>query len=332
MTLASTRPGLLFILVAPAGAGKNALMSRVMERVGKLRQLPTATTRAMRDTEAQGREHLFVTVEEFQQMLADNLLLEHQIVHGNYYGIPRATVEQALDAGEDLIADIEYLGADYTRSQYPENVILIFIQPPSVKTLIERMRSRGDNEADICRRLLRVPQELAFAAQCDYLIVNEDIDEAAETLYGIVLAARSQREVTRLKAQTDSGAQLFASVSAAVVVHEDQVVWGHTPPYLPVVTPAQDEQPHIAALRAANEQLGLTLDEDDLVHLTPPKPNLVPPAGIDFMESDGDQPVVMMYVCRAESRFDLPEGWTWQPHTDMPLPPMIHEVLAASPT
>lgn len=332
MTHAYNRLGLLFILVAPAGAGKNALMNRVMSRVDGLRQLPTATTREIRPTEQQGREHLFVSQAEFKRMLENDELLEHQKVHRNYYGIPRSTVEAAMDAGEDLIADVDYLGAEYTRSQYPDNVILIFVQPPSVQTLIERMRERGDKEAEICRRLLRVPAELAFAPQCDYLIFNEDIDEAAEILYGIVIAARSAREVSRLRAAPDHKRHAFQSVSAAIVVHEDQIAWGPQAPFLPYASIGQDEAPHSAALRAVREQFGQTLEADRLVSLTSTGPEMIPPASVDFMESADGQQVVLLYICRADSRFDLPPGWAWLPQADVSLPQMARELLTTSPT
>lgn len=332
MTVAPNRLGLLFILVAPAGAGKNALMNRVMARVQGLRQLPTATTRPIRAGEQQGREHLYVTVDEFKDMLANDQLLEHQEVHGRYYGVPRATVEAAMDSGEDLIADIDYLGADYSRSQYPENVILIFVQPPSVQTLIERMRTRGDNEAEICRRLLRVPAEMAFATRCDYLIINEDIDEASETLYSVVNAARSHREVRRLRAQSASGHHAFVTYSAAVIVHEDFVAWREAGFHLPLTAVNGGEAPHVAALRAAHEAVNAELTPDDMIHLTPPKPDLVPPVSVDFMDSDDGQQVVLLYICRAASRFALPSGWSWKSQSDVTLPPMVLELLAKSPT
>ena len=333
MTVAPNRLGLFFILVAPAGAGKNALMNRVMARVGGLRQLPTATTRPQREGEEQGREHLFVSPDEFKHMLANDQLLEHQEVHGRYYGVPRSTVEAAMDSGEDLIADIDYLGAHYTRSQYPDNVVLIFVQPPSVQTLIQRMRNRGDNEAEICRRLLRVPAELAFATECDYLIVNEDIDAAAETLYGIVIAARSHREILRLRGLGDQPRHHpYDTMSAAIVVYEDQLAWGDNLPYLPLAPVGKNETPVAAALRAARETLGIALDGDSLIHLTPPKPDLVPPASVTFMDSDHGQQVVLLYICRVTSPVDLPPGWSWKPQAEAHLPQMIHDLLATSPT
>jgi guanylate kinase len=307
-------------------------MNRVMARVGGLRQLPTATTRPQREGEQQGREHLFVSVDEFKHMLANDQLLEHQEVHGRYYGVPRSTVEAALDAGEDLIADIDYLGAAYTRSQYPDNVILIFVQPPSVQTLIQRMRTRGDNEAEICRRLLRVPAELAFAAECDYLIVNEDIEEASETLYGVVIAARSHREIMRLRGLGDQPNQSYATLSAAVVVYEDQVAWGEQTPYLPLTPVSKHETPSEAALRTVKETLGIELGADNLVHLRPPKPDLVPPASVDFLDSTYGQQVVLLYICRVPAQVDLPSGWAWRPQTEARLPQMIHDVLASLPT
>ncbi len=115
--------GLLFVIVGPAGVGKNALMNSVLDRVSDLRQLPTATTRGIRPDEQAGREHLFVSVGEFQRMIADNELLENQEVHGNFYGVPRLTVEQAIAQEHDLIADIDVLGATALHNNFPDHTV-----------------------------------------------------------------------------------------------------------------------------------------------------------------------------------------------------------------
>jgi guanylate kinase len=198
--------GLLFILVGPGGVGKNSMINRVLEGIDNLQQLPTATTRPMRANEQQGREHIFVSLEEFQRMKANKQLLESQEVHpGRFYGIPKTTVESAIASEIDLIADIEIYGAEVLRTHYPENVILIFVTPRSIEDLERRMRERGDSQEEIKKRLDRVAIEMPYAPKCDYLIVNEDMDSAAEKLRSIIIAERCRRAILKLRAATLSG-------------------------------------------------------------------------------------------------------------------------------
>lgn len=198
--------GLLFMLVGPAGAGKNAIMNEVLRQLPDLRQLPTATTRPMRDTEQQGREHLFVSDAEFHQMDDRHELIEWQKVHNHLYGTPRRTIEHAMHEGRDLIADIEVLGANILHHEYPRNTVLVFVQPPSVDDLIKRMSIRGETQAEIDTRLKRVEMEMQFAPQCDYLITNyqNQLDESSAILYGIVLAERSKRALDQLRQKSVS--------------------------------------------------------------------------------------------------------------------------------
>ncbi|MBL8157035.1 MAG: guanylate kinase [Anaerolineae bacterium] len=196
--------GLLFILVGPPGVGKNAMMNSVLERITSLHQLPTATTRPIRSNEQEGREHLFVSTAEFQRMIDQGELIEWQVVHGHQYGTPRSTVQQAMETGQDLIADIEVLGATHLRSAFPENVILVFVQPPSVDELIHRMHNRGETEAEIQKRMQRVEMELRYAPECDYLITNDSIERASDILRGIILAEYSRRDLKRLRANSEA--------------------------------------------------------------------------------------------------------------------------------
>lgn len=193
--------GLLFVMVAPAGAGKNTLMNEVMARVDGLSQLATATTRPMRAGEQQGREHFFVSPDEFQRMIDDGDLLEYQVVHANLYGVLRVPVEQMIAAEQDKMADIDIKGAAALRAAYPDNTVLIFIQPPSRDALIERMHKRGESDDEIEKRLERVDMELNYAPECDYLILNDDVEHAADVLKAIIIAERSHRAVLKLRAQ-----------------------------------------------------------------------------------------------------------------------------------
>ncbi len=195
MTASTKYPGIVFTMVGPGGAGKNALMNEVMKRISELRQLPTATTRPKRPYEVEGREHIFVDNGEFTRMIQDNELLEWQEVHpGKFYGIPRQTVENALLAGDLLIADIEVVGADVLHRTYPENTVLVFVQPPSLEILETRMRERGETEAGIAERLDRAVRELPFAQRSDYIITNHDLQTAAEELYRLILQERDDRQ------------------------------------------------------------------------------------------------------------------------------------------
>ncbi|MBA3871346.1 MAG: guanylate kinase [Anaerolineae bacterium] len=198
--------GLLFVMVGPAGAGKNAIMNEVLRQLADLRQLPTATTRPIRDTEQQGREHQFVSEAEFQKMDERHELIESQTVHNHLYGTPRLTIENAMRDGQDLIADIEVLGATYLHNAYPHNTVLVFVQPPSVDDLIKRMSIRGETQDEIDRRLQRVEMEMQYAPQCDYLITNyqDQLKQSSATLLGIVLAERSRRSLEKLRLKTTS--------------------------------------------------------------------------------------------------------------------------------
>lgn len=179
-------PGLIIVMIGPGGAGKNAIMKALISQRPELRQLATATTRQMRGDEAQGREHVFVSPAEFARMIAKGELLEHQeVTPGKFYGIPRRTVQEALKAGAVRIADIDVLGAKILSEAYRENVVQIYVTVPGgeisaqLRVLRERMQSRADPNTDICERLERAKcLELPYQAECDYVVVNDELSRA----------------------------------------------------------------------------------------------------------------------------------------------------------
>jgi len=181
--------GVLFVLVGPGGVGKNAVMGKVEERV-PIEQLPTATTRAPRPGEVEGVHHFFVSVEEFKRMIAANELIEYQEVYpGKYYGTPRKALERALEQGKTLIADIDMYGARALKHTFPFNVILIFVEPPGMETLEERLRQRqGITEQEIRARIQRAPMEMDFARECDYRVVNDDLEKCVAAVISIIQA------------------------------------------------------------------------------------------------------------------------------------------------
>jgi guanylate kinase len=186
------------MLVGPSGVGKNEIMKQILKRFSVVNQLATATTRPMRETEQQGREHLFVSLEDFNAMIAKGDLVEYQEVYrGSYYGTPRGTTQAAFDAHRALIADIEVLGAKAIKAAFPGNVVSIFVAPPSLESLERRLRQRGRmDEAEIQRRLERAPFELKYAEECDHRVINPDaaIESAVQEVSEIVLKELTRRQ------------------------------------------------------------------------------------------------------------------------------------------
>ena len=205
-----TISGMLFVLVGPGGVGKNAMMHRVEATLEFVNQFPTATTRPPRGNEEEGIHHLFKSVEEFRQMIANGELLEYQEVTTNrFYGIPRDALENRLEAGATMIADIEVNGARILKDNYPHNIVLIFIKPPGdtldaqLEVLEQRMIERKDKAEVIRERLDRaVELELQFQDECDYVIVNDDLELATQKLLGVI-----QQELQKHR-QTESLNQL----------------------------------------------------------------------------------------------------------------------------
>src|SRR5262249_18271204 len=148
----------------PAGVGKNTIMKEVLQRVPQLHQMPTATTRAPRPGEKEGREHYFVSLDKFREMLADHDLIEYQEVYpGLFYGTPRQQLEAALNRGDKLIADIEITGGGELKKAFPDNIVLIFIAPPSLEDLEKRLRKRGNvTDQELAERLKRGQWEMTF--------------------------------------------------------------------------------------------------------------------------------------------------------------------------
>ena len=190
------RQGILFILVGPSAAGKNTLMKPAQAHFGDLDQLATMTTRDIRDGEEQGREHWFVSHQEFQHLINTDSLVEYQNVHvDDYYGTPRKTIENAIAQGRDLIADIEFLGASAILRAYAEHVVLIFVTPSNLDILAERIEHRGNvTPEEVKDRLERARFEMTFAPQCHYLVLNDEVTTATEQLQRIIASERARRE------------------------------------------------------------------------------------------------------------------------------------------
>ncbi len=321
MSASPTRQGLLFLLIGPPGAGKNALMNDALTRTDNLRQLATATTRAIRPTELQGREHLFINTDEFQKMIHNDTLFEWQQVHGNLYGIPRKTVEDAFAAGEDLTADIDVLGATNIRSVYPNNVVLIFIAPPTIAELENRMRTRGETESSISTRMKRVEMEMTYAQLCDYVIINDDLGRAAERL-GEIIQSERQRH-----AQNRPLNRKYIHVATTISIYNGAALkCDHEPHFLEAMIP-QGELPHNVALNLLNENFHFVAQPEHLFRASPHKGSFIPPAAISTIHHDEVCQINFTYLYFMPERIEPPPGWNWVSYLDAGLSPVILEAL-----
>ena len=189
--------GILFILSAPSGSGKSTLVTQLRSLVDELEFSVSYTTRAPRGSEQQGREYYFVSVETFEQMIARDEFLEWANVFGNYYGTARRSLDEARAHGKDLLLDIDVQGAQQVRQRVPE-AVSIFILPPTPQVLATRLRNRSRAEgtidaAVIQRRLDKARHEIENYSQYSYILVNDVLDVAVESLLAIVKVERLMR-------------------------------------------------------------------------------------------------------------------------------------------
>ena len=181
---------LLLILAAPSGGGKSTLAKRLLAATPNMRLSVSHTTRTPRQGELDGRDYHFVSDEVFDRMVAEGAFAEWFPVHAHRYGTAHSTLRAARSEGYDLLLDVDVLGATALRKAYPE-ACSVFIVPPSMDVLAQRLRRRGTDDEEIVQlRLGRAGQELACAAEFDYVVVNDDLDQAAGDLLAVVRAAR----------------------------------------------------------------------------------------------------------------------------------------------
>ena len=191
-----SRRGLLLILSSPSGAGKSTLARRLIEWDPSLRFSVSATTRAPRPGETDGREYYFKTRTEFESMVAAGEMLEHAEVFGNFYGSPKGPVETAMTEGRDTLFDIDWQGGQQIRnSSLGRDVVSVFVLPPSIAELERRLRGRAqDSDEVIAGRMAKSQSEISHWAEYDYVIVNNDIDMAFNDLLTILQAERMRRD------------------------------------------------------------------------------------------------------------------------------------------
>jgi guanylate kinase len=186
--------GTLYIVAAPSGAGKSSLVNACLARDAGIRLSISFTSRAPRPGERHAEHYHFVSVEEFQRMVTAGDFFEHALVHGDWKGTARQSVEPQLAAGKDVLLEIDWQGARQVRAQVPE-AVSVFILPPSREALEQRMRARGqDSEQVIRQRLAAAREEMSHYDEFDYVIVNEDFATAVDEMCSIFASSRLRRE------------------------------------------------------------------------------------------------------------------------------------------
>jgi guanylate kinase len=198
--------GTLFVLSAPSGAGKTSLVNAIRGSLNDFAVSVSHTTRSQRPGEVHGEAYYFVDRPTFERMIAEDEFFEYASVFGNYYGTARQTVESTLQQGRDVLLEIDWQGARQIRKLVPE-CVSIFILPPSRHTLEQRLRARGQDDAEtIWRRMREAIAELSHYAEYDYLVVNDHFETALSDLRSIIQSQRlrGDRQIGRLRSLIDS--------------------------------------------------------------------------------------------------------------------------------
>ncbi len=199
--------GSLFMVVAPSGAGKSTLVNALLAQEPAIKLSISHTTRQPRPQEQHGREYFFTSVEDFQARRESGEFLESAEVHGNYYGTSRLQIADQMKAGTDVLLEIDWQGAQQVKKQFPQ-AIGIFILPPSIAALEERLKKRGQDEPHvITRRILAAGGEIAHASEFEYVIINQEFATALSELSAIVKASRC-----RFAQQAARNTSLFAQL------------------------------------------------------------------------------------------------------------------------
>lgn len=194
--MTSNTTGRLFVISAPSGAGKTTLVNKIMAADSSLRFSVSYTTRKQRHNEVDGEAYHFISKDLFQDMIANDAFLEHAEVFDNFYGTPRKEVQELLSAGHNVILEIDWQGAEQVRSNMPD-CESIFILPPSVSELEQRLRGRAtDSDEVITRRLADSLADLTHWANFDYAVVNDQLDEAVNALQNIFVGTNEQQKTS----------------------------------------------------------------------------------------------------------------------------------------
>ncbi len=191
---ATLRRGLMLALSSPSGAGKSTLAHHLLQSYENIVISVSATTRTKRPGEIEGCDYFFVTARRFKEMVAQDEFLEHATVFGNQYGTPRKSVEDILESGRDVLFDIDWQGTQQLEQKAKDDLVRVFILPPSREELERRLRARAEDSAEVvAKRMAKANDEISHWAGYDYIILNDDIAQARTQLESILSAERLKR-------------------------------------------------------------------------------------------------------------------------------------------
>lgn len=192
--IAIHRRGLMLVLSSPSGAGKTTLSRRLLEADSEIDMSVSATTRKPRPGEVEGKDYYFLSTEDFGIMRNRDEFLEHAKVFGNYYGTPREPVEKALAQGRDVLFDIDWQGTQQLDETAQDDLVKVFILPPSAQELERRLEKRAQDPAEVvAERMAKASDEISHYQEYDYIIINENMEKAFAELQAILLAERLKR-------------------------------------------------------------------------------------------------------------------------------------------
>jgi len=186
--------GLLVVVSGPSGVGKGTIMAEFFKKSRKVKYSVSMTTRAPRPGETDGKDYYFVTREYFEKLVAEGGVLEYTEYNGNYYGSPKGEIMASLEEGWDVILEIEIKGAQQIKARFPD-ALLIFVMPPSFGELHKRLAGRNTETSEqITKRLMTARQEIALAADYDYILVNDTVETAAQKLDEIIRTSKCSKK------------------------------------------------------------------------------------------------------------------------------------------
>jgi len=189
------RRGLMLVLSSPSGAGKTTISRMLLERDANLCMSVSVTTRPARPGEVHGRDYYFISPSDFERMVEAGALLEHALVFGNRYGTPKAAVEQMLAAGRDVLFDIDWQGTQQLGEKARDDLVSVFVLPPSTAELERRLRTRAaDSEEEVQRRMSKAGDEMSHWAEYQYVIVNRDLQDSVAKVQAILTTERLKRD------------------------------------------------------------------------------------------------------------------------------------------